>query len=309
LKKWLLNVLKQDFTPSLFDLSFSSYIFQHLLKKHTEELRLKRGRLKLSESGCYHLTHRCQERKFLLRFEIDRKNYLNRLRETSQKYCISVLDYMVTSNHIHLLIFSPDTDTLSSAMKFLQGAVARDFNRRKKREGAFWTGRFRPTLIQSGPHLSRCLFYIGLNMVRAGEIDHPSKWHCCGYQELSGKKQRYRIIDKERLFKVLSMGYYPDQFYEWYNKTMESSLKSDIMQRQAIWTECAAVGDKYWIEKLADSFVIGKKEIVSYSPQQYQQNSEKEAFSLKEDFVSYGIKITSGKRSDFIKSTKKQNMH
>lgn len=272
-------------------------------------LLLKRGRLKFSEWGCYHLTHRCQERRFLLRFETDRKNYLTRLREASLKYPISVLDYMVTSNHVHLLIFSPDTDTLSSAMQFLQGVVARDFNRRKNREGSFWTGRFRPTLIQSGPHLSRCLFYIGMNMVRTGEIRHPSEWHCCGYHELSGQKQRYRIIDKEKLLTVLSTGNDLEQFYEWYLKTMEESLRSNIMQRQAIWTECVAVGDKQWIEKLADNYVVGKKEIVSYSPQRYQQDREKKTFLLKEDLASYGLKITPGKISDFVKTTQKRQKH
>ena len=67
----------------------------------------------------------------LLKFETDRKNYTDRLRETSKKYSISVLDYMVTSNHVHLLVFSSDTDTLSRAMQFIQGTTAKDFNRRK----------------------------------------------------------------------------------------------------------------------------------------------------------------------------------
>jgi REP-associated tyrosine transposase len=266
---------------------------------------MKRGRLKLSEWSCYHLTHRCQERRFLLKFEIDRKNYLNRLREASIKYSISVLDYMITSNHVHLLIFSSDTNTVSEAMKYIQGTTAKDFNRRKKREGAYWAGRFHPTIIQSGPHLSRCLFYIGLNMVRTGLVKHPSEWRSCGYHELIGSKERYRIIDKEKLLKLLSMSNSPGQFHEWYNKTMESSLKSDIMQRQAIWTECVAVGDKQWIEQLADNYVIGKKEIISYAPQKYQQKNEIEIFSLREDFASYGIKLSSRKGVNFIKSTKK----
>lgn len=298
-------MLKIDFQLFLFDLSIFKYIFLSLKVKFNPYRRilLKRGRLKLTEWGCYHLTHRCQERRFLLRFEADRKNYLYRLREASLKCSISVLDYMITSNHVHLLIFSPDTDTLSSAMQFLQGSAARDYNRRKKREGAFWTGRFRPTLIQSGAHLSRCLFYIGLNMVRTGEITYPSEWSCCGYHELSGKKQRYRIIDKEKLLSVLSIGNDLNRFYEWYLKTMEESLRSDIMQRQAIWTECAAVGDKKWIEELAASYVIGKKEILSYSPQRYQQQSEENLFSeLREDSASYGLKITPSKMTSLVRT-------
>ncbi len=264
---------------------------------------MKRGRLKLSEWGCYHITHRCQERRFLLRFETDRKNYIDRLREASIKYSMSVLDYMVTSNHVHLLIFSPDTDTLSEAMQFIQGTTAQDYNRRKRREGAYWAGRFHPTLIQSGSHFSRCLFYIGLNMVRTGVIHHPSEWRCCGYHELTGRRQRYRIVDKEKLLKILSMSIDPDVFYKWYKITMESSLRSDIMQRQAIWTECSAVGDKEWIEQLADNYIIGKKEIISYSPQEYQQDNEKEAFSLKEDSPSYGLKLSSRKGGNFIRES------
>ena len=262
---------------------------------------MKRGRLKLTEWGCYHLTHRCQERRYLLKFETDRKNYTDRLREASKKYSISVLDYMVTSNHVHLLVFSPDSDTLSRAMQFIQGTIAKDFNRRKKREGAYWTGRFHPTLIQNGPHFSRCLLYIGLNMVRTGVIKHPSDWRCCGYHELIGNRQRYKIIDTERLLKVLEMSKPLDYFFKWYDKTIESSLKSDIMRRQAIWTECAAVGDKQWIEQLANNYVIGKKEIILYTQQKYQQENEKEIFTVKEDSPSYGLKLSSQKGSHFIK--------
>jgi putative transposase len=146
---------------------------------------------------------------------------------------------------------------------------------RKKREGAYWTDHFHPTLIQNGPHFCRCLLYIGLNMVRTGAIKHPSDWRCCGYHEHIGNGQRYKIIDIERLLKVLEMSQPPDYLFKWYNKTIESSLKSGIMQRQAIWTECAAVGNKQWIKQL------GKKEIIFYNQQKYQQENEKEILTKR----------------------------
>ena len=49
---------------------------------------------------CYHVTQRCQERRFLLRFKRDRRQYLQRLREAVARYPISVLNYMPTSNHV-----------------------------------------------------------------------------------------------------------------------------------------------------------------------------------------------------------------
>lgn len=261
---------------------------------------MKRGRLKLSDWGCYHLTHRCQERRFLLKFDEDRKNYQARLREAAAKYQISVLDYMITSNHVHLLIFSENSKNLSEAMQFLQGCTAKDYNRRKHREGSFWSGRYHPTLIQNGPHLSRCLFYIGLNMIRAGVVRHPSEWKYCGYQEITGRRQRYRIIDIERLLRVLGMRVKPEKFFSWYNKNMESMIKSENLARQSIWTECSAVGDKAWIEQLSAGYNIGKKEIMSFSSS-YQQDNELQVYKLKENTHSYGLKLSSRKGAGFIK--------
>jgi hypothetical protein len=37
---------------------------------------------------------------------------------------------------------------LSHMMHWLQGTFATDCNRRRQREGAFWRGRFHPTLVQ-----------------------------------------------------------------------------------------------------------------------------------------------------------------
>ncbi len=42
-------------------------------------------------------------------------------------------------------------------------------------------------MIETGTHLSRCLFYIDLNMVRAGVVQHPEEWQHGGYRELDGK--------------------------------------------------------------------------------------------------------------------------
>ena len=127
--------------------------------------RRRRGWL---EHCCYHVTHRCHDRAFLFRFALDRQNYVNRLREMTRKYAVDVLDYMITSNHIHLILWSRTVGAISSGMQFLQGTCAQDYNRRKKREGSFWRDRYHTTLIQNGSHLCRCLIYVDLNMVRAG---------------------------------------------------------------------------------------------------------------------------------------------
>lgn len=52
----------------------------------------------------WHITHRCHKRDFLLKFEKVRKLWIKWLFEAKMRYKVSVLNYIVTSNHIHLLV-------------------------------------------------------------------------------------------------------------------------------------------------------------------------------------------------------------
>ena len=48
--------------------------------------------------------------------------------------------------------------------------------------------------------------YVDMNMVRAGVVGHPSDWDWCGYREVAGLRERYRILDFERLVEKLDAG-------------------------------------------------------------------------------------------------------
>ena len=181
---------------------------------------VKRGRILDISDCCVHVTQRCHNRQFLLKFELDRRSYLRRLRETARRFDISLLDYVITSNHIHLLLRAAQAGQVSRAMQYLQGLTARDCNRRKRRSGAFWCDRFNPTLVENGPHLSRCIYYIGLNMVRAGAVAHPGEWNACGFHELAGQRQRYRILDLPALLQCLGMPGRVREFRDWYVSTL-----------------------------------------------------------------------------------------
>ena len=52
----------------------------------------------------WHITHRCHEKSFLLKFARDRRRYLRWLFEAKKRFGLCVLNYVVTSNHVHLLV-------------------------------------------------------------------------------------------------------------------------------------------------------------------------------------------------------------
>ena len=203
------------------------------------------------EPLCYHVTHRCHGREFLLKFAVDRRNYLLRLHQMARRYAVDVLSYVITSNHVHLLLWSERARTVSEAMHFLQGSVAGDYNRRKGREGAFWRGRHHPTLVETGKHLSRCLFYIELNMVRVGACGHPSEWVGGAHDEIMGLRQRYRIVNRDRLKWCLGTTDEPEQsFCSWFAATVREQCDLGYLVRDPFWSEALAVGSEEWVTGL-----------------------------------------------------------
>jgi len=127
----------------------------------------------------------------------DRRRYLHWLFEAKKRFGLSVLNYMITSNHVHLLIKDTGPNVIADSMQLIAGRTAQEYNQRKDRQGAFWEDRYHATAIEADEHLHRCLIYIDLNMVRAGVVSHPGEWAHSGYREIQEPPKRYAVIDLE----------------------------------------------------------------------------------------------------------------
>jgi putative transposase len=140
-------------------------------------------------------------------------------------------------------------------MDLIAGRTAQEYNRRKKRRGAFWEDRYHATAIEGGDHLIRCMVYIDLNMVRAGKVMHPSEWPFCGYNEILGDRQRYEIIHWPSLMLLLGMND-REKLKRFYKEWVEDTLRTRNLTRDDRWTESLAVGSKEFVERTAFSLGI-----------------------------------------------------
>ncbi len=199
----------------------------------------------------YHITHRCGNGEYLLRFRQDRDTYRNWLVKGSQRHDISVLGYCITSNHVHLIVTASSQKAVSSMVQLAAGCTAQQYNNRKQRTGPFWEDRFHCTLIDSGSYFWNCLSYIDLNMVRAGVVDHPSEWKWTGYREFAGLKKRYRAINVNSLLEKLEI---PDidkarKKYETFLRQRKTLAGKN---REPQWTESLAVGSEPFVQAVAN---------------------------------------------------------
>ncbi len=190
----------------------------------------------------WHITHRCHKQEFLLGTKQDRENWSRWLLEAKKRYGLTVLNYIATSNHIHLLVYSKGSAEISKSMQLIAGRTAQEFNSRNKRKGAFWEDRYHAVAIDIETYLFHCMVYIDLNMVRSGVVDHPSQWDISGYNEIQNMEVEAPIIDLDQLVMFSNVKTHEDLrklHLAWHEK-------SEIINCN--WTKSIAVGSLEFVE-------------------------------------------------------------
>jgi putative transposase len=256
---------------------FFGAVFELCVQRQSDKLSsVPRANRYILPGYIYHLTHRCHDRQFLLRFARDRNAYRRRLREAVWSENVALLTYNITSNHVHLIVYAEQAEQIARLVQRAAGEFAREYNRRKQRSGAFWEGRYHATLVGSGEYLWECLRYVELNMVRCGVARHPREWAWSGYGELMGWRRRNRLLDVRKLLWLVRCNEL-SAFRAQLNERLEDAIINDQLQFQAKWTQSIAVGDRAFIEQIEQK-VRGR--------QQTQTEEEDGSWVLREEHGS-----------------------
>ncbi len=206
----------------------------------------------------WHITHRCHKKEFLLKFSKDRKRWRYWLFEAKKRYGLSVLNFSITSNHIHLMVVDRGHGEIARSMQLIAGRTAQEYNQRKKRNGAFWEDRYHATAIDTEDYLARCMVYIDLNMVRAGAVSYPEEWHWCGYYEIQKPPQRYAVLDTQALLELFGVKHFK-QYQQIHKNWIVNALKAEDNQRIPAWSHSLAVGNQAYVAKVKSTLGIAGK--------------------------------------------------
>jgi len=226
----------------------------------------------------WHITHRCHQKEFLLKFPQDRHRYIHWLGEAKSRYGLSVLDYIVTSNHIHLLVNDTGRDAISRSMQLIAGRTGQEYNRREKCKGAFWEDRYHATIVQTNRHLLSCMVYIDLNMVRAGVVGRPEEWAEGGYAEMLNKEDTVAVIDRGAWQSILG---FADILHAPYQQAISDMMQNQCRGRQPMWSESIAVGD--------EAYVVETKRRLLSMGRGRKALPFKDAYVLREPHLSYDV--------------------
>jgi REP element-mobilizing transposase RayT len=133
------------------------------------------------ENGLYHVTCRGWERREIVRDDMDRESWLDLLDRVALRCGWRVFAWVLMTNHWHLFLRTPQPN-LSAGMHDLNSGYATRYNRRHKRVGSLYQGRFKAILVEDESHAAGLSRYIHLNPVRARMVVRPQDYAWSSYR-------------------------------------------------------------------------------------------------------------------------------
>jgi REP element-mobilizing transposase RayT len=126
--------------------------------------------LRLEQAGAwYHVTARGNEQRSIYRDERDRRHFLELLPEWLDRFRVRLYAYVLMDNHYHLLLMTQDAN-LSRAMQWLNTNYSGWFNRRHRRAGHLFQGRFKAVVVEPESWALGLSRYVHLNPVRVKRL-------------------------------------------------------------------------------------------------------------------------------------------
>ncbi len=145
--------------------------------------------------------------------DTDKDYLLGLIKRLSRLYFVDVLGFAVMGNHFHLVARMHPEDEISNSdiikrwqdyygdkvemptdrmaevkkrlcslagyVKDIKQNFTRYYNKKHRRQGFFWGGRFKSMIVHEGSTLVNLLAYVDLNPIRAGIVKKPEDYRWC----------------------------------------------------------------------------------------------------------------------------------
>lgn len=121
------------------------------------------------DGAWYHFTNRGNERNVIFKDDNDRLRFLSILKESLEAYKVQLHGYVLMENHFHLIINTPLGNLSRFAQRFNTSYTVY-YNRRYKRSGALYQGRFKAILFERDNYLLELLRHIHLDPLKIKRI-------------------------------------------------------------------------------------------------------------------------------------------
>jgi len=213
----------------------------------------------------YHVLNRGNNQENLFRSGRDREKFLDYLKKVKERFSLVIHTYCLMNNHYHLLIETQQPN-LSEAIQWLNVSYAAYFNRRYRRHGHLFQGRFKAILIEADEYLKPLSRYIHLNPVRTGLVSAPDAYFWSSYRALIGKAKPPSFLEVDWLLSNFGR------------------KKREAMQKYRAFVESVDMRNlKNPYEDATGGFILGREAFVNWVKETFlsKRDDEKEIPQLR----------------------------
>jgi putative transposase len=133
----------------------------------------------------YHVMSRGNRKGKIFITDADRLHFLELLDKAHRRYHVRWRAFSLMKTHYHLEAETPLAN-LSEVMRLVNGQFAQAWNRRHRKTGHVFAGRFKAKPIEDDFYSQTALRYIIWNPVEAGYVKHPAHWPWSSYRATAG---------------------------------------------------------------------------------------------------------------------------
>lgn len=142
----------------------------------------------------YHVTSRGDRREPIFDDDQDREAFLDVVGTALERFDACALAYCLMGNHYHLVLHTRSAN-LSRLMRQINGVYTQAYNRRHRKVGHLFQGRFKAILVDENAYLLEVCRYVDLNPVRARMVPHPADWPWSSYRAHVGGQAAQEWLD------------------------------------------------------------------------------------------------------------------
>jgi len=161
---------------------------------------------RITEAGIYHIINRGVERRNIFNEHSDYEFFLELLLKLSKDYDVIIHTYVLMTNHYHILLETKQKN-LSKAIQFLNDKYAKYYNKKYKRVGHLWQGRYKSYALYDDAHFWIVAKYIERNPIKANMVNDINQYNYQSFFEWKNKSKNYELLNDSKIFDMTLLEY------------------------------------------------------------------------------------------------------
>ena len=208
------------------------------------------------EGGFYHVILRGNGGKKIFFSNQDRDRLYLLIKEGRERFNYLLHAYCFMTNHIHLII-QVGNDPLSKIVQNISFRYTKYINKKKKRAGHLFQGRYKAMLIDADTYLLELVRYIHNNPLRAGMVKNALDYKWSSYQTYLGIQEIPFLTTDfvlEQFGKTLGLS--RKRFKEYIERESSEGQRAELYKGTH---DSRVLGDENFVEKVLLGKPVFKK--------------------------------------------------